>query len=467
MFRLFSVLVFITISVISYCQTLIADGENSKDFGEVIDVDGPFLAIGDPKRDLPYSNSGAVFVYERINDEWVAQDTIVDDDPNSDGYFGSVVRVSGNKMAILKDYWIKKEYKFFELKDGVWVKYATLDYSKYSFQSCVDFQDNQLIIGNYQDDTKGDESGVVHIYNYKDDTWTLTKSVYAPGADYYEYFGYSVSMSADNFVVGAYWERKAYVYDLAGNLLKVLTHNETNSFPSGPINHFGHSVSTSGRYIAVSAVRSVNGGTETGAVYVFDSQNSYSFEKILPSDLDGSYVFGETVAISDSSMAVHTAHYGSAKGIYLYNMTLEGDWVLDSIYVVNETDYNSAGVNYYAYAVAVTEDYFVFSDISAGDGGEVYSVSTKTPDSVEEETETGLVELYENELSVFPNPATDVVHVNCVYPIESIELLDVSGVLLITSPDTTIEVGGLEAGLYVLKVNLDSGEIVFRSLLIK
>ena len=60
-------------------------------------------------------------------------------------------------------------------------------------------------------------------------------------------------------------------------------------------------------------------------------------------------------------------------------------------------------------------------------------------------------------IAVYPNPAHDFIIVgsNHYSPIQRVELYSISGQLMVSSPETQINVSELEAGMYFIRVNID------------
>ena len=91
----------------------------------------------------------------------------------------------------------------------------------------------------------------------------------------------------------------------------------------------------------------------------------------------------------------------------------------------------------------------------------------------------GIAENGDVTISVYPNPATDVIYVGANHhlPIETqnfvsqqrIEIYDVTGCKVLSSTETEINVGELNPGMYIIRVNCggrDSKSCVFTERLI-
>lgn len=66
------------------------------------------------------------------------------------------------------------------------------------------------------------------------------------------------------------------------------------------------------------------------------------------------------------------------------------------------------------------------------------------------------------DVSIYPNPVKDVLHINTIFKVENIEIFDMKGQLLESSnkPTQTISLENLNAGIYLLIVQTDVGSII-------
>jgi hypothetical protein len=160
-------------------------------------------------------------------------------------------------------------------------------------------------------------------------------------------FGYSVAAATGFFVVGAPYDQErgpeagaAYVFEFVPGTgwvqQKILAADVNNS------NHFGISVATDGTRIAVGADQEESGGSNRGAVYVFErNQTTGKWEEQQELDVPGAIAadddyFGRSVAIDGDRLiagspgedffraASNRDNAGSAH-IFEYNSTL-GTW---------------------------------------------------------------------------------------------------------------------------------------------
>ena len=77
-------------------------------------------------------------------------------------------------------------------------------------------------------------------------------------------------------------------------------------------------------------------------------------------------------------------------------------------------------------------------------------------------TNVGIENHLENSIVLFPNPANDVVNVQCtMYNVQSVEVIDVYGksinIVHITDNPTRINISDLADGMYFVRVTTDEG----------
>jgi hypothetical protein len=175
-------------------------------------------------------------------------------------------------------------------------------------------------------------------------------------------FGYSVAISDDTIVVGAPWEQgsagydrgSAYIFarneggaDSWGQVAKLLASDEQNYA------YFGYSVAISGDTVVVGAFRAGTSGSERGAAYVFErNQNGGDswgeVAKLTASDAESGDRFGNAVTISGSTVVV---------GAYW-----EDGWMMDDRGAAYVFERNEDGADNWGQV-----DKLLASDMAAGD----------------------------------------------------------------------------------------------------
>ena len=147
------------------------------------------------------------------------------------------------------------------------------------FGRSVSISGNYAIVGaTLEDDAGGTSSGKAYIYNVT--TGALLHTLDNPNAystSQSDNFGGSVSISGDYAIVGAYGEDdaagtssgKAYIYNVTTGAL-VHTLDNANAYDTIQSDYFGYSVSISGNYAIVGAFGEDDAsGLDSGKVYIY------------------------------------------------------------------------------------------------------------------------------------------------------------------------------------------------------
>jgi hypothetical protein len=193
------------------------------------------------------------------------------------------------------------------------------DYFGYS----VAIDGDTLVIGAYLDDNEGSKSGSAYIFardvaGSLTAGWTQRAKLVAGDGTRDDSFGRSVAISGDTVAVGAYGEDdkfpfssgSAYIYtrDVAGSLTAGWT--QRAKLVAAPI-YFGWSVAISGDTMVVGAYGDDDKGTDSGSAYIFTRDAAGSLTagwtqraKLVAGDGAADGRFGTSVAISGDTVAV-------------------------------------------------------------------------------------------------------------------------------------------------------------------
>ena len=269
-----------------------------------------------------------VYVYKKDHSvSW--KDTIENDTlsppihvGNYNDNYGNAVAIDGNYAVVgsigyNRNQGIAYVYHF----DGVnWLLKAKLLPSDIvigdNFAVSVDISGDDIIVGAFLDDDNGANTGSAYVFTKPPTGWkdtTETAKLLASDGTSGDYFGYSVSISDSNIVVGAYGNDdnesisgSAYVFTKSPTGWKDTTETAKLLASDGTsYDHFGYSVSISGDNVVIGAYRNNN----KGAAYVFSKpftgwKDTTETAKLLASDSTADNYFGYSVSISDSNIVV-------------------------------------------------------------------------------------------------------------------------------------------------------------------
>lgn len=245
-----------------------SNGAANHKFGAAVSMSGDLAAVGAPEYDIPAGNSnvGSVYVYRRISgDTWGDERIIVPPtlDRNTGDQFGYSVGLSGDT----------------------------------------------LVVGAPFDMTSQAEQGAIYIYQRNPGTglWDAGIKLTNPdaqGVQLQERFGWSVAIDGDTLVVGApdrdvagvNGSGRAYVFARVSGSWSFQAILDTQTLTNA--GQFGYSVSISGDNILVGARTAENGNK--GAAYFFNrSGGSWSMrQQVLPTSAQLFQQFGAATAIS-------------------------------------------------------------------------------------------------------------------------------------------------------------------------
>jgi len=153
-------------------RLLAYDGGPMEFFGSAVAVSGELALIGSHYADGEAPNSGAVYVYERAtNGDWTLDAKLWADDGASWDAFGASLALTGDLAligALGDDNYTGSAYVFTRGADGSWSQVQKLTAadgaSNDVFTVSVSVSGNTAVIGAYNDDDNGEDSGSAYIF---------------------------------------------------------------------------------------------------------------------------------------------------------------------------------------------------------------------------------------------------------------------------------------------------------------
>ena len=207
-------------------------------------------------------------------------------------------------------------------------------------------------------------------------------------------FGYSVAMDGKYAIIGAYGDNdtntasgKAYIFDVTnGQLVHTLTN--PNAFDTSASDYFGYSVAMSGNYCIVGAYREDDStGTDSGKAYIFNvttGELAHTLDNPNPVSTSQVDYFGWAVAIFGNYAVVgapqeeETGSSNSGKA-YIYNVNT--GILLDTL--DNPNVYNTSASDKFGESVAMFGDYVIIGapyedELNGTNSGKVYIFDVAT-----------------------------------------------------------------------------------------
>jgi FG-GAP repeat len=278
-------------------------------FGHSVAVSGDTVIIGAPfdsssttgvnsVPNLGASSSGAAYVFVRSAGAWSQQAYLKASNTGSGDQFGYSVSISGDTLVV-----------------GAWL------------------EDSGTTGVNSTPDESASQAGAAYLFVRSGTTWSQQAYLKASNTGAGDLFGYSVGVSGDMVVVGAFAEGSsttgvnstpnenaqssgaAYVFARNGTAWSQQAYLKASN--TGEIDYFGHSVATSGDVVVVGALNEDSGTTgvnstpdesagNSGAAYVFArSGTTWSQQAYLkPSNTVSGDNFGYSVTVSGNTVVV-------------------------------------------------------------------------------------------------------------------------------------------------------------------
>lgn len=162
-------------------DALISDG-----FGSSISIENDFIAIGSPFHDTNAENSGAAYIYRKVNNEWQFFQKITANDGKASDNFGSYVKVHGSHLFISaigdepddqNSNTNNGSVYVYSFNGNQWIlsKKLTVNQSK-SFGAKIEIENNKAVIssnGGFNTTT----NFALHTYTFNNTDWVFLNSI--------------------------------------------------------------------------------------------------------------------------------------------------------------------------------------------------------------------------------------------------------------------------------------------------
>jgi hypothetical protein len=266
-------------------------------FGRSVSVSGDTAVIGAYGDNGIGIDSGSAYVFVRSGTTWTQQAKLTASDAALEDFFGTSVSVSGD-TAVIGAYGDDDggsgsgSSYVFTRSGGTWTQQQKLTASDAAaddqFGLSVSVSGDTALIGAVGTDSGSTYVGSAYVFVRSGTAWTQQAKLMASDAAAYDYFGVSVSVSGETALIGA-WEDdddggsdagSAYVFVRSGTAWTQQA--KLTASDAAADDNFGISVSVSGDTAVVGAAAwDDDGGTDSGAAYVFDSSADKDGDGIL------------------------------------------------------------------------------------------------------------------------------------------------------------------------------------------
>ncbi|MDC3961738.1 hypothetical protein KEG38_48415 [Polyangium jinanense] len=239
-----------------------------------------------------------------------------------------------------------------------------------SFGYSVSLSGDTALVGAFSDDDKGMNSGAAYVFVRSSGVWTQQAKLVPSDGAAGDYFGHSVSLSGDTALVGADSDDdkgensgSAYVFVRSSGVWTQQAKLLAMDGAAGDL--FGHSVSLSGDTALVGADYDGDKGTQSGSAYVFVRNAGVWTQqaKLLANDGSSFDNFGCSVSLSGDTALVGA--WGASGGSAYVFVQSGGAWTQQAKLIAND----GSSFNRFGWSVALAGDTALVGAVWNNDNG--------------------------------------------------------------------------------------------------
>jgi len=325
------------------------DIEEGEMFGVSLSINGNYIAVGASKKNSATDEEGIAYLFKIASDDTVSQIAKFQaDDAEDYDHFGTSISLSGNYIAVgspnddTSATNTGSAYIFKRNSDDdnnvTQIAKITADDAEERelFGTAISIDGDYIVVGAKDENTTADNAGSAYLFKRlsdDEDNVTQIAKVQASDAEENDYFGSSVSINGDYFIVGAIGEDTTA--DNAGSayLFKRNSDDEDNVTQIAKLqaddaktqDSFGYSVSIDGDNIVVGAkyedIKNSKTIIDSGAVYVYRRNSDdtiQQIEKLKAENAQDGDSFGVGVSISGNFIAVGASKHDDMGSAYIF-----------------------------------------------------------------------------------------------------------------------------------------------------
>ena len=239
------------------------------------------------------------------------------------------------------------------------------------FGYSVSISGDYALVGAYNNDGNELGAGAAYIFRQNNGLWSQQAKLTASDGSRNDYFGYNVCISGDLAIIGAYRDNgkgAAYIYkNIGGTWIQQVKLTGSDSLEG---DNFGRCVSISGDYAVAGAIH--NGSAGAAYIFKYNGNTWVQASKLTASDSREKDFFGFSVSISVSSSGIY-AIIGAANkdaagknsgAAYIFKNN-GGIWVQDSKLVPAD----GSSMDFFGCSVSISGNYALAGAFADDDYG--------------------------------------------------------------------------------------------------
>ncbi|MFO0861611.1 MAG: hypothetical protein U0570_13760 [Phycisphaerales bacterium] len=297
-----------------------SDAAANNAFGVSVAIDGDIAISGSNQDTVTVTKQGAAFLLVRDGLRWKEQARVVSQSSQANEGFGRAVAISGTTalvgvpnrangananqgaaFAYVQSGATWPVQQFFLASDGA---------ANNFFGGSVGISGDVAVVGAFGYGPSVVQQGTAYVFTRSGVSWFQAARIEASDKAANDLFGYSVAISGDTIVCGAYNKNAqvgaAYVFERYGNTWRQTQKLTANDGAAGDC--FGVSVAIKDKTIVVGAFnKTINGNAGQGAAYVFTKGATGTWSQVnrlTAQDGAPSDAFGFSVSISQTNVVV-------------------------------------------------------------------------------------------------------------------------------------------------------------------
>ena len=290
-------------------------------FGYSVSISGDTALVGARNDDDAGYTSGSAYVFVRTGTTWSQEAKLTASDAAAGDEFGWSVSIDGDTALVGAtdddDSGNASGSAYVFVRTGTtWSQEAKLTApdgaENDEFGWAVSVSGDTAIVGVRYDDDDGGASGSAHVFARTGTTWSQEAKLTASDAAASDQFGISVSIDGDTALVGAYAEDNSNGTDAGSAYVFVRTGTtwsqeaKLTSSDGASVDMLGMAVSVEGDTALVGAYGDDDGGSYSGAAYVFTRSGTTwtQQEKLTASDAASEDYFGRAVCFDGDTAVI-------------------------------------------------------------------------------------------------------------------------------------------------------------------
>lgn len=327
-----------------------SDGSAGDVFGESIAMSGDIAVVGAHDDDDHGINSGSVYIYRQVRDQWVEEAKLTASDGTPGDRFGAFLAIDHSTILVgapgdpfsLNANGAAYVYQHV---DGVWIEQSKLvasDGVPGDEFGRVAIDGDTAIVSAISDDDAGYDAGSVYVFERTNGLWAQEAKLVAGDGAAGDQFG-RIAIDGDTIVVGAanddideVDEGSVYIFQRMNDGW----HEEAKLViaDAAMSDQFGSSVAIDGNTVVAGAIGDDENGENSGAAYIFNRTNGEweQHSRIVASNGAAHDAFGR-VAIAGHTILVAAPRTRTASDtaalIYVF-AERNGIWSEESVVTV-------------------------------------------------------------------------------------------------------------------------------------